>query len=94
MLEIDGTRLAALAFGQYRPISHKDKAANRRIEIVLVPKREVLQKVETPVAAGSGSAAVKGPPGLDVSLLAGTTPRDIHRTRGTPHQISIHRKLS
>lgn len=65
--KIDGTRLAALAFGQYRPISHKDKSVNRRIEIVLVPKREVLQKVETPPpppAAGSaapksGSAAPK-----------------------------------
>ena len=61
--KIDGTRLAALAFGQYRPISHKDKSANRRIEIVLVPKREVLQKVETPpppaAGSGSGSAASK-----------------------------------
>jgi len=59
--KIDGTRLAALAFGQYRPISHKDKSVNRRIEIVLVPKREVLQKVEAPPpAAGSGSGSAKG----------------------------------
>jgi chemotaxis protein MotB len=64
--KIDGTRLAALAFGQYRPLSHKDKSVNRRIEIVLVPKREVLQKVEAPPPApppakgsGSGSAAPK-----------------------------------
>jgi chemotaxis protein MotB len=42
--KIDPHRLAALAFGQYRPVSHSNKAANRRIEIVLVPKREVLQK--------------------------------------------------
>ena len=42
--KIDPTRLAALAFGQYHPISRSNKAANRRIEIVLVPRREVLQK--------------------------------------------------
>ncbi len=42
--KIEPTRLAALAFGQYRPVSRSNKAANRRIEIVLVPKREVLQK--------------------------------------------------
>lgn len=35
--KLDGSRLAALAFGQYRPIS-KNKAVNRRIEIVLYPK--------------------------------------------------------
>jgi chemotaxis protein MotB len=40
---IEPTRLAALAFGQYRPVS-QNKALNRRIEIVLVPKREVLAK--------------------------------------------------
>jgi chemotaxis protein MotB len=42
--KIDPTRLAALAFGQWHPISKSNKAANRRIEIVLVPRREVLQK--------------------------------------------------
>jgi len=42
--KIDPTRLAALAFGQYRPVSHTNKAANRRIEIVLYPKREILVK--------------------------------------------------
>ena len=40
--KIDPTRLAALAFGQYRPVSRSNKAANRRIEIVLYPKREIL----------------------------------------------------
>jgi chemotaxis protein MotB len=42
--KIDPTRLAALAFGQYRPISRRYKAANRRIEIVLVPKKAVVEK--------------------------------------------------
>lgn len=36
--KIEGARLAALAFGQYRPISRGNKALNRRIEIVLYPK--------------------------------------------------------
>jgi chemotaxis protein MotB len=42
--KIDPTRLAALAFGQYRPVSRSNKAQNRRIEIVLYPKREILVK--------------------------------------------------
>lgn len=42
--KIDPTRLAALAFGQYRPVSRSSKAANRRIEIVLVPKKAVVEK--------------------------------------------------
>lgn len=42
--KIEPTRLAALAFGQYRPVSRTNKAANRRIEIVLYPKREILVK--------------------------------------------------
>jgi chemotaxis protein MotB len=42
--KIDPTRLAALAFGQYRPVSRSNKAANRRIEIVLYPKRTILKK--------------------------------------------------
>lgn len=42
--KLDPTRLAALAFGQYRPVSRSNKAANRRIEIVLYPKRAVLEK--------------------------------------------------
>ncbi|MBA3397373.1 MAG: OmpA family protein [Deltaproteobacteria bacterium] len=36
--KIDPTRLGALALGQYRPVSKTNKAANRRIEIVLSPK--------------------------------------------------------
>jgi chemotaxis protein MotB len=36
--KLDPTRLAALAFGQYHPVSKQNKAANRRIEIVLYPK--------------------------------------------------------
>ena len=36
--KLDPSRLAALAFGQYRPLSKSNKAANRRIEIVLYPK--------------------------------------------------------
>jgi chemotaxis protein MotB len=36
--KLDPQRLAALAFGQYRPVSKANKALNRRIEIVLYPK--------------------------------------------------------
>ena len=36
--KIEPSRLAALAFGQYRPVSKANKALNRRIEIVLYPK--------------------------------------------------------
>jgi chemotaxis protein MotB len=42
--KIDPTRLAALAFGQYRPVSKSNKALNRRIEIVLYPKKAILEK--------------------------------------------------
>jgi chemotaxis protein MotB len=38
--KVDPARLAAVAFGQYRPIS-RTKAKNRRIEIVLYPKIDV-----------------------------------------------------
>jgi chemotaxis protein MotB len=41
---IDPSRLAALAFGQYRPVSRSNKAANRRIEIVLYPHRAVIKR--------------------------------------------------
>ena len=37
--KLDPTRLAALAFGQYAPISKKDRSANRRIEIVVTAKQ-------------------------------------------------------
>lgn len=36
--KIDPSRLSAGGFGQYRPISRRDRTANRRIEIVLSPK--------------------------------------------------------
>jgi chemotaxis protein MotB len=39
--KLDPTRLAAVAFGQYHPVSRTDRAQNRRIEIVLYPKRVV-----------------------------------------------------
>ena len=42
--KLDPARLAALAFGQYRPVSRTNKALNRRIEIVLYPKRQILAK--------------------------------------------------
>lgn len=41
--KIDPTRLAAVAFGQYRPIS-RAKAKNRRIEIVLYPRAKLTPK--------------------------------------------------
>jgi chemotaxis protein MotB len=34
---LEPTRLTALAFGQYAPISRKDRSVNRRIEIVVAP---------------------------------------------------------
>ena len=36
--KLEATRLSALAFSQYRPVSRTNRAANRRIEIVLTPK--------------------------------------------------------
>jgi chemotaxis protein MotB len=42
--KIDPTRLAALAFGQYHPVSKTNKARNRRIEIVLYPKPKISAK--------------------------------------------------
>lgn len=57
--KIEPSRLAALAFGQYRPISRKYKAANRRIEIVLVPKKAVVEKA--PVAAKQPAMAAPPP---------------------------------
>ena len=42
--KLDPSRLAALAFGQYRPVSRSNKAANRRIEIVLYPHKAVIEK--------------------------------------------------
>ncbi len=36
--KLEPSRLSAEGFGQYRPVSRRDKAANRRIEIVLSPK--------------------------------------------------------
>ncbi|HEU0030673.1 MAG TPA: OmpA family protein [Kofleriaceae bacterium] len=41
--KIDPTRLAAVAFSQYRPVS-KQRAKNRRIEIVLYPKVAISPK--------------------------------------------------
>jgi chemotaxis protein MotB len=38
--KIDPTRLVALAFGQYHPLSRTNKALNRRIEFVLAPKKK------------------------------------------------------
>ena len=37
------TRLAAVAFSQYRPVS-KNRAKNRRIEIVLYPRAKISPK--------------------------------------------------
>lgn len=42
--KIDPSKLAALAFGQYRPVSKGNKAANRRIEIVLYPHKAVIER--------------------------------------------------
>jgi chemotaxis protein MotB len=37
--KVDPSQLTAAAFGQYAPISKKDRAANRRIEVVVAAKR-------------------------------------------------------
>jgi chemotaxis protein MotB len=37
--KLDPTRLAALAFGQYVPVSKTDRSANRRLEIVVAARR-------------------------------------------------------
>ncbi len=42
--KIDPAKLAALAFGEYRPVSKNNKALNRRIEIVLYPHKAVIEK--------------------------------------------------
>jgi chemotaxis protein MotB len=42
--KIQPSRLAALAFGQYRPVSRTNKALNRRIEIVLYPHKAVIER--------------------------------------------------
>ena len=64
--KVDPSRLAALAFSQYRPVSRSNKALNRRIEIVLYPQHAVVEKTSAaaiekaatpPPAADKGSAA-------------------------------------
>ena len=42
--KVDPTKLAALAFGEYRPVSKSNKALNRRIEIVLYPHKAVIER--------------------------------------------------
>jgi chemotaxis protein MotB len=37
--KVDPSRLAAVGFGQYRPVSRSKRAKNRRIEIVLFPQK-------------------------------------------------------
>jgi flagellar motor protein MotB len=37
--KLEPSRLTALAFGQYAPLSKKDRSVNRRIEIVIAAKR-------------------------------------------------------
>jgi chemotaxis protein MotB len=44
--KVDPTRLAALAFSEYRPVSKSNKAVNRRIEIVLYPHKAVIERVK------------------------------------------------
>ena len=37
--KVDPSRLAAVGFGEFRPVSHSKRARNRRIEIVLFPQK-------------------------------------------------------
>jgi chemotaxis protein MotB len=60
--KIDPTRLAALAFSQYRPVSKSNKALNRRIEIVLYPHKAVIERASaTPPATAKAAATAKAP---------------------------------
>jgi chemotaxis protein MotB len=45
-VKIEPERLAALAFSEYRPVSKSNKAANRRIEIVLYPHKAVIERAK------------------------------------------------
>ena len=58
--KIDPTRLAALAFSQYRPVSKSNKALNRRIEIVLYPHKAVIERA-TATTPAPAPAAPKAP---------------------------------
>ena len=50
--KLEPTRLAALAFSQYQPVSRTNKAANRRIELVLAPDpRAPVRAVPSPAPA-------------------------------------------
>jgi chemotaxis protein MotB len=60
--KVDPSRLAALAFGQYRPVSRSSKAANRRIEIVLMPKKAVVEKESIAPAPATKQPAMAAPP--------------------------------
>jgi len=51
--KIAPTRLAALAFGQYRPVSRTNRALNRRIEIVLYPQHAVIERAPRGTAAAT-----------------------------------------
>jgi chemotaxis protein MotB len=42
--KLDPTRLTALAFSQYAPLSKKDRSVNRRIEIVITARRPATAK--------------------------------------------------
>src|SRR5262245_43674152 len=42
--KLDPSRLAALAFSQYTPLSKKDRSVNRRIEIVITARRATTAK--------------------------------------------------
>ena len=60
--KIAPARLAALAFGEYRPVSKSNKALNRRIEIVLYPQHAVIEKGALPKPAAAAPApATKTP---------------------------------
>ena len=62
--KIPPSRLAALAFGEYRPVSKANKALNRRIEIVLYPHKAVIEKSKMPAVpapAAKAPATTKAP---------------------------------
>jgi len=57
--EVDARRLAAVAFGQHRPVSKNNRGKNRRIEIVLYPPS--LPVASSPVRTARAPATLDPP---------------------------------
>jgi chemotaxis protein MotB len=83
--KIEPTRLAALAFSEYRPVSRTNRALNRRIEIVLYPQHAVVEKTSvkaiekeappTPAPAAGSAAQGSGAGSAAPKTTPKTTPK-------------------